>query len=988
VALLLLSGAITGGALFAKYKLEGLRGRLLESAQSRTGTDIQFDSLSAFGLRGLRAEGLELSRQLKGGSEIHLKLPLAYIYVDLTELLYGQVLVDRIQVEGAELLVRRHPKDVTASPNLPTLDGLTASLPPFSFRILGSDCKLTVEDITAQTAVSLTDVSFDVAKLTDSPALSGTFEALYGGDPEKRVKANARYISLNDFEARADIQYMTADDVNAFLPASRRFILQGSARPSVRIAGKEDGTIALSLETPVNGLLARDQPEFLEPMTGNVVAQASYDPAERIIRVSMAQAMTDTLQGVVTGSIDFSAPSPAFDLKLTSAQLPLDDIINFALQDRAEQYGTLDYTLNPDANVAIQLTGTAESPAFDVRASTSGAEVSFKPKDKRFPGGTVRLGRLDTTWNSKDKTATGTVNILDGSLSKTDLDLEATRIAGTVLLEGKRINVASLTAVVNDETLAANGWYDVETKKGEVSASGVIADIGNIKVTQSIRNTALSGSTGVRATGKIDNGKISFEGDVDASQTEIGYRWYFLKPAGIGAAARVKGEFTPKKSATFEVDGVVAGTKLLATANLRHSGKKWQLRTLNATSDHLDVVSVGKCLPLPYVISGGSAHSGKYDWTRVDGKSGVEWTAKFALAVDEISARAEGANNAIVCKDLAMTGEMIEGEKPVSTITLHAKQAQTPPLRGDKWFAPLVRDLKKYPPSDRTYNYILQADALEVPPWKGRDFKGNAFQTGAESGIEKYTAKVDEGNIEGTYLSNRADNSYVTTAKWTNVPSSYFMEHLRQPMIFTGNLNGDVRYEQDRDDPRSLTGSGRFDTSNGQFSADYLMALFERQLEGDVSALPPSLKFSHLESTVEFEGDIVRTPSIILESDAMRLNANGEFVIDGDMDYNIKVAVSPDAAENIPLMRDNFNVQGHRLAQQDIDLAFNVTGPTFKPVGTVSETPPVRVTLVSGALETAREALQVIDAPRKILFDLLKIGGGIVGAKKPPQTGK
>jgi len=231
------------------------------------------------------------------------------------------------------------------------------------------------------------------------------------------------------------------------------------------------------------------------------------------------------------------------------------------------------------------------------------------------------------------------------------------------------------------------------------------------------------------------------------------------------------------------------------------------------------------------------------------------------------------------------------------------------------------------------------------------------------------------------------DNSYKTTAKWTNVPASYFMTHLNQPQIFSGNMNGEVSYTQDRDDARSISGTGRFDMSDGQFSADYLIGLLERQLEGDAGALPPSLKFSKLQSDIEFQGDVVRTPDVRLESDAMKMDANGEFVIDGDMDYTIKVAVSPDAAERIPLLRDNFNVQGHRLAQEDIELAFNLTGPTLKPVSTVSETPPVRVTLVSGALETAREALQVIDAPRKILFDLLKIGGGIVGVKKPPQTG-
>jgi hypothetical protein len=65
-----------------------------------------------------------------------------------------------------------------------------------------------------------------------------------------------------------------------------------------------------------------------------------------------------------------------------------------------------------------------------------------------------------------------------------------------------------------------------------------------------------------------------------------------------------------------------------------------------------------------------------------------------------------------------------------------------------------------------------------------------------------------------------------------------------------------------------------------------------------------------------------------------------------------------------------------------IELPFHVTGPTGAPVGAVTDAPPMRVTLVTGALEVTREAFNVLDAPRKILVDLLKTAGGLVGARK------
>lgn len=988
MALLILSGAIAGGALFAKYKLEGLRGRLLETAELRTGTEIRFERITGFGLRGLRAEGVSVRRDTDAGPSVEVDVPLAYVYVDLTELLYGQVVVERVQVEGADITIRRAP--TAASGTIAGLRDLGKAspppLPPFPFRIMGTDCRVRFENLVADSSLDLRDITFDVAKLADSPSLSGTVEAQLGNDADKRLRANVRYVSMDDFDARADLQRVTADDVNVFLPASQRFVLDGAVTPSVRIEGKADGIIALSIEADVRQLLVRDQPEFLPPLTGSVDARGTYDPDTRELRIAMAQAETPSLAGTVTGTIGFAGNRPEFNLRLRSAQLPIADIFNVALEGRLDEYGELTYAVSTDAEVDLRLTGNTEKPNFELRAAMSGAEASFVPKDTRFPRSALRLGRVEATWESTTRSAKGSAVVLDGTVSKPDFGLEATGINATISLDGRRVELASLTATAKDQPIVADGWYDLEEKKGEVSVAGVVAAIEETRLGTLIRNTTLEGSVAVNAKADYADGRLNFEGDIDASQAQVAYQWYFLKPPGIGATGRITGSFVPKKSAKFEVDGHVAGSRLAATASMAHNGRKWQLRKLVAHSDQLDVVSVGKCLPLPYVITGGIARAAKYDWTRTDGKDGQDWVATIEAAVDEIAIRAEGAQSPLVCKDLKLTGEVREGKERSGHLTLHAADAVTPPLRGDKWFNPLIRDLEKYPPVDRLWSYDLRADTLAVPPWKGRDFTGHAYTSLKESGLDRFAARVDDGSIEGDYRSDRKENSYTMSARWTNVPAKYFMEHLRQPQIFSGNMNGHVQYSQDRDDPRSLAGTGQFSIQDGQFSADYLIALFERQLEGDVASLPPSLRFSKLESEVEFAGDVIKTPNILLESDAMRMEARGEFVIDGDMNYEIKVAVSPDAAERIPLMRENFNVQGHRLAQEDIELAFNLSGPTLKPVSTVSETPPIRVTLVSGALETAREALQVIDAPRKILFDLLKIGGGIVGARKQPQN--
>jgi len=197
--------------------------------------------------------------------------------------------------------------------------------------------------------------------------------------------------------------------------------------------------------------------------------------------------------------------------------------------------------------------------------------------------------------------------------------------------------------------------------------------------------------------------------------------------------------------------------------------------------------------------------------------------------------------------------------------------------------------------------------------------------------------------------------------------------------LLTGRIDGELRYEMDRDDPATRTGEGWFTVRDGVFATEFLAGILGGDPAGDGSALPLTLTYQAFTSEVIFEGDVVRTPEVTLESTQLMANAEGQFIFDGDMEYEIRVSITPETAAQIPAMRDAFNIEGLRLSQQNVDLAFRVSGPMFNPQGTLAQLPPIRVALVSSALGITTE---VIDIPRKILFDLLKLGGGIIGATR------
>jgi len=294
--------------------------------------------------------------------------------------------------------------------------------------------------------------------------------------------------------------------------------------------------------------------------------------------------------------------------------------------------------------------------------------------------------------------------------------------------------------------------------------------------------------------------------------------------------------------------------------------------------------------------------------------------------------------------------------------------------------------IDRFPPVPRDWVFHLEADHLLAPPWEGNAFTGEAYTTDSRVGVRQFQARVGEGRVEGSYALARAENAYTTTFAWENIPATPLLNHLKFPGVLEGTVDGNVTYAMDRDDPHTLAGDGRFTVSDGRFNADFLLAQFKGPLQESAGILPPSLQFNRLASNVSFQNDVVTTNGVELVAEGINVTGDGTYVTGGEMDYAIKLAIAPDTAERIPALRDNFTLQGYRLANRNLELDFRIKGPTLRPRSELASLPPPSITLVSGALETTSEVVQVFDLPRKILVDVFKIGAGIVGARKPSEN--
>ncbi|GMW02246.1 MAG: hypothetical protein AMXMBFR84_33820 [Candidatus Hydrogenedentota bacterium] len=979
VALLLFTGLLSAGALFIKHELESVRETFLSVVKGQVGAEFNISSISVSGLRGFKVANLETVLALPGGPNVEVSVPEAVLHLNLFDLLSRTISIESVELRGATLVVDKFPEWLESQASPVRASFLANPLMPARFT--GRECRLMLRSDGDDSLVSLTDMSLDIVRRPQTGWIQAEVSGAFNGSPDLPFDLTYQSNGDDQFHLRANTSVITPAEIALFWPDVGKYVDTAQMKQPVVTVDRIGDTLAAGLEAGFADFKAINQPDYLDALNGTLRAQGTFDVRSKSLNVTFAKVSSNALEAVISGDIRLDGEAPVFDLHVDGQSASVQPALEYYLKDPTAGYGQVSLDLDDPCLVSGSIAGTASELSGNFSATVSGGTAEYKPAKEEWPSATVQLGRIEVEWDVAEKSPRVFMRVQDGTIQHAKTKTQAESLAGMVTLQNSEIRIDPMTAEYRNQSLMIEGHYDIETRKGEAAFYGTVAGIEDTFIAETFKNVSVKGTAGLRGTAKADGDRYTLQADVDVTGVQIDHRWWFSKPAGLGLLGKVNVDIQSKKSMDITADVIAAESDIQAEAHFVPSGKQWNMIHCLCTSKNLDVMTAGMCLPIGYRITGGSVNNSSYKWEREPGSENPKaWRSSFAGIIDEIQLRATGADQPIQIKDVTVSGSMSEGDNPTGSLVVAAKEGIMPPF-GGVWFSRFERDLNLYPPVDRYWTYDLSAETLDAKPWHGTGFKGNAFSTLNEFGLTSYSAVVDGGRIEGMYRKDQRENSYTAKNSWQDVPAKYFFDHLKLPYVFSGPMTGEVSYSQDRDDPSTLEGSGEFTMQNGEFSADFLLKQLQEQFEG-ASALPPSLKFASLDVDLAFQGDVVMTPSILLESDALKLKSEGQFVVGGDMDYEVTMAIAPEAAERIPALRESFNIAGHKISQNDIELAFKVNGPTLSPRSQIAGIPPVRVTLVSGALEAANEALRVIDAPRKILVDLLKIGGGIVGSRR------
>jgi len=996
LALLVVTVFFAGAALVIKYKLEDLRAVFEDQAENRLGVDLGLGKVQVNGLRGLIIQDLHTVLPIPGGPSLEIRAPITYVYVNLIDFLYGQVTIDRLQVDDAEIeVVRRAGGDWLETPaegRRPAPRSGTASKPTESalaFRVLGKNCTFRARNVAAGTNIEISALDFDALRLKDSLDYSVRLAGNVNGAEEKRLALNLRFASIEDFDLRLQTGLVTADDVNIFLPASQHFVTSGSLRPSMRVAGYPGGALVVSLDAAFDDIAVRDQPDFVPPISGTLTALADYNLDTNTLTLTTAQAISDQLSGRVEGSISLEGEHPAFDLRLHTNQLPLEQALSYGLSLAGAAAEEVNVALPPTYAIDLSLTGTTESPVLALAAAADTATLRYAPKDKSLPTATVEIAGLRAGWNSSTGLPSGSASVRGGRIEHAATGLTAQDLSGTVTFADNAVQIDAITASIRGNPFVGQVRYDTATGNATFTANGSISSLETTPLGTDVEDLTLAGTIGLRCTGKISKNHYTIDASIDGTQAEVGFEWWFLKPIGIGLNVNgLNVDVVPNKSIKIVSQALLDTVPISANIDLRYRKGTYQLDTIRAKAERVDAATADKCLRVPYTLGGGVATNLTLNWKRTD--EGPD-TKTFTIAgnVEAATALPRGAAAPIVVSNAAIEVTINDGLKGNRTgsVSVLAEQGSLPAF-GDVMFLPIEPETpelkKKYESEPRSWTYNVTTKAISIPPWRGTGFSAKGSNINGVTEISPFQGTVGDGTVSGVYRIEEADNLGSLKAKWQDVPAHFLIDHLKLPAALTGLVSGEIDYAMDNDDPGTLKGYGRFEVRDGQFSWDYMLAQFKDRLATELASLP-SLKFSRLAMDVALDGDRMHTKNIELNADGITITGDGTYVTEGDMDYTLKVAIAPATAERIPILRDSFNIEGHRLTANNIELSFRVSGPAFNPRGQVAGLPSVGVTLVSGAAEMTSEALKVIDLPRQILLDLFKIGGAVVGPPRQSQ---
>ena len=996
------------GALFLKSRLDEAHTLTMNALRNRIGVEFNFDTLRTEGLRTLHITNVHVAAPIPGLGKASVDVEALRLRFSISDILRGQVVVSEVAVQGGhavlEMTSRGERQSLSSVPREPFT--FPVHLPKIT--LLGNDCSMEVRLAGLEQPMLVQNLQFELSSLPEAPLLSGNLEALLSYKEETTGIALSGHYKPDSFEGQAEIARISADAVRHFaaLPEG----LSGETALSVHAWGNPAQRAHAEIKITAAHLNYPGLPVPIEDMDASIAALLRWDGDSRRLDVVEGTVLTPLARIAMRGGMDFQPSPPVLDLSAVITDIPVESLLPQFMPEAVAKLGKVEVAFPEHAEAQLAISGALSKPEINARLLVPALNIAFNPADKQLPKASLQLAGGDFTWKNFAGVPEGTINISDGSVASAAFGVDATGLAGTVTLDKAGIALRPFVASISGKPFSGEARYELPSGNLVFAASGMLTAIEKTPLYNITHGLYIEGDVGFIASGSYArDGKITLKASADVTRGMVAFEWWLRKPIGVGANIKdLELVITPGKTMAIQGEAFVEDTHVLATFDYRYYQGKWKNHHIRVDLPVLEVNSAGKCFNIPYTATGGTCRDGFYE-RRAAGTHVDDNIATVGGFFEHVVFLADGGETPLVCRDaqVAVTLTSIKDVENTAELTLHTAEAHVPPFT-ETWLLPLGSDDPQYTDEyalhyfkedderrkaqgttsvPRPWTHNLSSDVITVPPWEGRNFSARLHTNDDGTFFDFFRAEVGEGSLEGTYTHKKEDNVVELNATWDSIPAKYLIRHLELPEILAGTCSGKASHVVDQDDPRTtMRTEGDFTIVDGHFLGDALREAFQHAFSDSFAALhPAALRFDKVTSDLRIEGDHIYTDNLTLHSQGMSIKGSGVWVMEGDLDYRIDIAVSPDLADQLPVLRDSFNVQGFRMTQRDIELGFHLTGPTFSPTGQLAGLPPMAVTVVSGAAEMTSEAMRFLDTPRQMLMSIFRVGGGILGATRTQQ---
>ncbi len=992
--LLLLAAACAVGALFLKYRMEHVRSFSASAVRARVGMDFGIEALHTEGLRTLRADGLRMAMPVPGLGHVALSVDTLQVTLSLPDLIFGQAVAGRASVTGGRLVVEADARTDTRT-ELPRTgairpERLLAALPALA--VVGNDCVVEWHASPDTPPVVFEDISFDFSNRTDTRETSLALTAVpKTGEDTGALSIAASYRLPDMLDITVALDDITTAHLAPFMevPAS----LEGHVSGRVHAFGMLENKVVTEATVTVRDATIPGVPEDFERLGGEIRALVQWDAVANRLALLQGTVTTDYFEVTARGDLDLSQQPVVLDATATVGAVAFEELMVALLPEELNRHGTLEVDVAPGAEATVRAWGPLDDLETEAHCFVPSMTLAFAPSDTTMPKGSARIEKARFIWDDFSKMPRGTANVVDGGVHAEAFNVSVDALAGVVVLDDAGVSLRPITARADGKPWSGVITYKMEKGELHFDVNGALTGIEETPLYNITDKLWLGGDIAVHGKGIYGpDGRLRLNASADVTRGMVQFEWWLRKPVGVGASIHhIEVDMIPGRTLDVQGEASIEDTRIQAKLEYIHTGERFQSQHIRVDIPHLEINSAGKCIQIPYTVLGTVCRDGYYE-SNPAGDNIEDSIAVIGGYFEEVFFWPEGGENPLVCRDaeVKVTLTDIENVERSAKLEVHVGDAHVPPF-GDDWLLHIgptdPEYIEQFPSEPQPWTYKLSADRLAVPPWEGNNFSAEVFSDEQETRFNFFRADVGNGRIEGKHRHTKEDNLMRIEARWDGIPAKYLIRHLELPEILVGEITGDVAYQVEQDAPETtLDAKGQFTVVDGHFIPEQLALMFADTLGSSFIALhPDALRFKEMSSQVRIEGDHIHTSDVVIDSAGMRITGNGVWVTEGDLDYRVDLAVKPDLAEQIPILRDNFNVQGFRMTQQDIELGFHLTGPTVQPTGELAGLPPIGVTIVSGAAEMTGEAIRLLDTPRQMFMSIFRIGGGILGATRTQQ---